>query len=186
MCGYDKTRKNIIHRNEIVIPTVQYFIKKLGGNDMKIVELTEGNHLLEKAIQVFWGQWGNENNYKFYEDAILHSFNSLDIPKFYVMVEEAEIIGTYALLRNDLNSRQDLYPWLACLYVKPDARGRKVGSLLLQDGLREAARKGYNKLYLSTSLEGYYENYGWRNIGTVYGASGEGLKLFEKETGLSS
>lgn len=153
---------------------------------MEIVELKERNSLFDKAVQVFWKQWGNENNYKFYEDAIVHSFTtSTDIPRFYVAIENGQIIGTYALLRNDLNSRQDLCSWLACLYVDEEFRGREIGSKLLQHSLQEAAKKGYDKLYLSTDLEDYYEKYGWRNSGLVYGVSGNHIKLYEKETDLT-
>lgn len=152
---------------------------------MKIVELKERNSLFERALQVFWNELGNEQNYKFYEDAMIHSLNhSSDLPRFYVALENEAIIGTYALLRNDLNSRQDLCPWLACLYVKEEFRGREIGSKLLQHSLIETANKGYDKLYLSTDLDGYYEKYGWRNSGVVYGVSGGNIKLYEKETGL--
>jgi GNAT superfamily N-acetyltransferase len=152
---------------------------------MEIVKLQDRNSQFEKAIQVFWRQWGNEKNYKFYEDAMIHSCTtSSDIPRFYVAIEKGHIIGTYALLRNDLNSRQDLCPWLACLYVEEEHRGREIGSKLLQHGLKEAAKKGYEKLFLSTDLENYYEKYGWRNCGVVYGVSGGHIKLYEKDTGL--
>src|SRR5690606_14276915 len=108
---------------------------------MQIVELKEKNSLFEKAVKLFWQEWGNENNYTFYEDAMIHSLsNSSDLPRFYVALEDEAIIGTYALLRNDLNSRQDLCPWLACLYVKEEYRGREIGSKLLQHSLKEASK----------------------------------------------
>ncbi|WP_244951578.1 hypothetical protein [Sutcliffiella horikoshii] len=40
---------------------------------MEIIEIRNKDQLLDKAIQVFWQQWGSEENFKFYEDAILHS-----------------------------------------------------------------------------------------------------------------
>ncbi|WP_163581295.1 GNAT family N-acetyltransferase [Gracilibacillus saliphilus] len=154
---------------------------------MKIIELKERNNLFEKALQVFWEQWGNEHNYTFYEDAMVHSCTTKSaIPRFYVAVKEGNIIGTYALIRNDLNSRQDLCPWLACLYVDEQHRGNRFGYKLLEHALEEAAKKGYKNLYLSTDLEGYYEKYGWINSGIVYGVSGEHIKLYEKETGQRS
>ncbi|KPB04140.1 GNAT family N-acetyltransferase [Bacillus sp. CHD6a] len=150
---------------------------------MRIMELRGKDRLLEQAIHVFWQQWGSEENFKFYEDAILHSATtSSDIPRFYVAVEEGEIIGTYAILRNDLNSRQDLCPWLACLYVAEKHRGKGIGAKLLDHGLSEAAEKGYENLYLTTDLENYYERYGWKNSGIVYGADGGSIKLYEKRT----
>jgi GNAT superfamily N-acetyltransferase len=148
---------------------------------MEIIELRNRDELFEKAIQVFWQEWGSEDNYRFYEDCIIHS-TSGKLPKFYVAIEKGQIIGTYALLRNDINSRQDLYPWLACLYVKEEYRGKEIGSKLLQHGLEEAARKGYKTLYLNSDLVGYYEKYGWRNIGVSYGLGGGDIKIYEKDT----
>jgi predicted GNAT family acetyltransferase len=157
----------------------------MGEYDMEIIELQDRNALFEKAIQVFWEVWGNEDNFKFYEDCMIHSVTaSSDLPRFYVAIEKGEIIGTYALLRNDINSRQDLCPWLACLFVDKEHRGKGLGSLLLEHGLKQAVKKGYKKLYLTSDLDGYYEKYGWKNNGVAYGVSGGHIKIFEKETGL--
>jgi N-acetylglutamate synthase-like GNAT family acetyltransferase len=114
---------------------------------------------------------------------MLHSCKTTDeIPRFYVAVEDEKIIGTYALIRNDLNSRQDLHPWLACLYVDPAYRGKAIGSKLLEHAISETARKGYPRLYLTTDLEGYYEKYGWSHVSVAYGLSGGSVKVYEKST----
>lgn len=150
---------------------------------MNIVEIQQQMDLFDKAINVFWEQWGNEHNYKFYQDCMIHSCKTTDeIPRFYIALKNECIIGTFALIRNDLNSRQDLYPWLACLYVDPDYRGKEIGSQLLQHAIQETSNKGFEKLYLSTDLEGYYEKYGWMHLGEVHGVSGSSLKLYEKST----
>ncbi|WP_102028445.1 GNAT family N-acetyltransferase [Salirhabdus sp. Marseille-P4669] len=154
---------------------------------MQIIELNKQSNYLEEAITIFWNQWGNEKNFPFYEDCIRHSTTTNDpIPRFYIAVENNHIIGTYALLRNDLNSRQDLYPWFACLYVTEVNRGREIGSKLLNHALTETAMKGYPKLYLTTDLEGYYEKYGWIHSGYVYGIFGDSIKLYEKLTNVKS
>ncbi|WP_327205524.1 GNAT family N-acetyltransferase [Rossellomorea vietnamensis] len=150
---------------------------------MKIIELQKGSSMFEQAVNVFWGQWGNEDNYRFYYDCMFHSCHTeADLPRFYIAVNEDDIIGTYALLRNDLNSRQDLYPWLACLYVHPDQRGDGLGSVLLDHALREAHKKGYNCLYLTTDLEGYYEKYGWTHSTEAVGPGGDSMKVYQKQT----
>ena len=41
---------------------------------MEIIELQDRNELFEKAIQVFWKEWGSEDNYSFYEDCMI-TFN---------------------------------------------------------------------------------------------------------------
>lgn len=153
---------------------------------MEILNIQERSDLFEESVKVFWEQWGNETNYDFYEDCMRHSSTEMDaIPRFYIAVDDNEIIGTYALLRNDINSRQDLFPWLACLYVKPTYRGRLIGEILLEHGLNVTAKLGYKKLYLSSDLEGYYEKYGWVNSAVTYGPFGGSIKVYEKMTRLN-
>ncbi|WP_096435640.1 GNAT family N-acetyltransferase [Alteribacter populi] len=150
---------------------------------MEMVVLQHGDDIFEEAVQVFWKEWGNESNYKFYKDCMIHScINSDDIPLFYVALKNKKIIGTAAIIRNDLNSRQDLCPWLACLFVDKEFRGKQIGSELLNYGLKLANDLGYKKLYLTSDLENYYEKYGWTNNGVAYGVSGGHIKIYEKST----
>lgn len=152
---------------------------------LKIVEVKEDMALFDEAVRVFWEQWGNKTNYMLYEDCMKHSTESIDdIPRFYIALNDDSIIGTYALLRNDFISRQDLFPWLACLYVDPNFRGNEIGSQLLKHALSEAANKGFSNLYLSSDLENFYEKYGWTHIAEGYGASGGSIKIYEKRTKL--
>ncbi len=101
-----------------------------------------------------------------------HSDKTTDgLPAFYVALLNESIIGTYALIRNDLNSRQDLYPWLACLYIEPAYRGRAFGSRLLEHAVQETEKRGFNTLYLTSDLEDYYEKYGWTHSTEAYGTT---------------
>ena len=86
--------------------------------------------------------------------------------------------GCCALLTNDLISRQDLWPWLACLYVEPDYRGRALGATLLEHGATEAKRMGYGTLYLTTDHDGYYEKYGWSRMEDGYNLFGERSHIY--------
>ncbi|TMU85165.1 GNAT family N-acetyltransferase [Bacillus sp. BHET2] len=150
---------------------------------LKIMELEETSNFFYESVKVFWEQWGNRENYKFYYDCIFHSCRTEeDLPRFYIALEDGGIVGTYALLRNDLNSRQDLFPWLACLYVDSDYRGRGIGSKLLEHGLQKTQIKGYKNLYLSTDLEGYYEKYGWIHATEAIGLSGDSIKVYQKSS----
>ena len=85
---------------------------------MNIELINKNSKLLEKGIEYFWKQWGNSSNFDFYKDCIENSiYDDKSLPKFYLMLDEGKIIGSYALLINDLISRQDLFPWFACLFV---------------------------------------------------------------------
>ena len=149
---------------------------------MKIKELSEVPELLDTAIHYFWNCWGNKDNYIFYKDCIVNSLDKGNsLPKFYVGLEDNKIIASYALLTNDLISRQDLMPWLACLFVNEDKRNQGLAEALLEHGAKEAKSKGFEKFYLSTDLVNFYERKGWSYFAQGYGFSGGEIKIYMKE-----
>jgi len=148
---------------------------------MKIFELSKKPEKLNKAINYFWKCWGNDSNLNFYDDCIRHSLNNEKaIPKFYIGIESNEIVGSFALITNDLISRQDLMPWLACLYVNELHRKKGYAEMLLNHGLKESKLKGFKNLYLSTDLEKFYEKKGWTYYGKGFNFSGDETKLYKK------
>ena len=150
---------------------------------MTIFELSEKPELTDAAINYFWKNWGNESNFNFYSDCMLHSLDQRNkLPKFYIGIVEDEIICSYALLTNDIVSRQDLMPWLACLYVNEPHRNKGIGEALLNHGLQQAKLKGYKTLYLSTDLVDFYEKKDWEEYGLGYGVFGDAFKVYAKAT----
>lgn len=80
-----------------------------------------------------------------------------DIAQTFVAICQDQFLGTVALWRNDLCARQDLYPWLACLYVKEEYRHYGIG-IMLQNKVMEVAQKlGYSQIYLITNHDNLYE-----------------------------
>ncbi|WP_028589297.1 GNAT family N-acetyltransferase [Paenibacillus massiliensis] len=144
-----------------------------------IVNVRDHAELLEQAVQYFWTHWGAESNFNFYQDCIIQSCSTdSEVPRFYLAMEDEQIIGSYALLRSDLNSRQDLSPWMACLHVEPSHRGRGIGDLLQNHAVKEAREMGYSRLFLCTDLEGYYERTGWSHTGTGYALNDQELSIY--------
>ena len=150
---------------------------------MEIVEFSERPDLIERGIQFYIDNWANDSNFMFYQDCILNSLNPDNLlPKFYLLLDNDQIIGSYALLRNDLVSRQDITPWFACLYVNADQRNKGLAELLLNHGVQEAKAKGFNAVYLITDLVNYYERKGWNFLGVGYGITGSETKIYSKNT----
>ena len=87
---------------------------------------------------------------------------------------EDELIGFISLFKYDGDERRDLTPWYATMYVKQ--KYRKMGySKILNDALiEESKRLGYDKLYLKSELNNYYEKFGAQYIETL----NNGEKLF--------
>ena len=115
---------------------------------MEVIELSQRLDLIEKVVQYFWKCWGNESNFSFYNDCIQNSINpENDLPKFYIVLENQEIIASYTLLINDIISRQDLMPWFACLYVNKSHRNQGIAEQLLNHALEEAKTKGFSNFF---------------------------------------
>ena len=150
---------------------------------MEIFEVSQRKDLLEKAIQYFWKCWGSERNLSFYKDCIEHSLDKEKLlPKFYLLLDDEQIIGSYALLVNDIISRQDLMPWFACLYVNETHRNNGLAEKLLEHALQEANRKGFDHLYLSTDLVNFYEKKGWKVFTQGYNVFGDAFNIYSKST----
>jgi predicted GNAT family N-acyltransferase len=152
---------------------------------MEIIELSQRKDLLDTAVQYIWRCWGNECNIKFYENCIYHAVDEMKpLPKFYLGLIDNEIIASYALLTNDIISRQDLFPWFACLYVNEEHRNKGLASRLLHHGLQQTAEKKFDYLYLSTDLENFYEKYGWSHYTNGFNIVDTEIKIYRKATGI--
>jgi len=150
---------------------------------IEIIELSQRMNFLHEGTTYFWNCWGNDSNYKFYKNCIENSLNDKNsLPKFYLALFENEIVGSYALLTNDIISRQDLMPWFACLFVNKEQRNKGIAEQLIQHGLSEAHKKGFERLYLSTHLNTFYENKGWKHIANGYHVDDSEIKIYEKPT----
>ncbi len=149
---------------------------------VKIVNLRDRLEFFDNVVVSLWKQWGTEKNHNFFNSLVRNIVNneSEDVPQVYIAIEEDKFIGVTALLRNDLKSRQDLFPWFACLYVVEQERGRKVGRLLEAHCESRVKEMGYKKLFLITELENYYEKTGWKFIEREPQISGDVIKVYEK------
>lgn len=107
---------------------------------VQIIGIRDNPEYLERGIDYFASKWGIDK--KIYADSISHSVTTDNpLPRWYLMLKDDEIIGSYGLITNDFISRQDLYPWLCALFIEKDQRGQQLGSKLLEHGRVEAYRK---------------------------------------------
>ncbi len=96
---------------------------------------------------------------------VQHSQTAEALPLTFIAVEGEQLLGTIGLWRCDLISRQDLFPWLAALYVAPAARGQGLAGKLQRHVIDYARRAGFRELYLYSACRDFYERFGWRYIG---------------------
>ncbi len=85
------------------------------------------------------------------------------IPSAFVAVSNGEPVGSALLIRHDMDTRKDLSPWLASVFVLPVYRERHIGSALVMRVVDEARALEIPRLYLFTEdAEPFYQRLGWR------------------------
>lgn len=95
---------------------------------MLIIEhLADHKEYLDNVIDWLWKEFGNKDNYAFWESIVKNSLRKNKLPLTFIALMDNKLVGTVGLWRSDLFSRQDLYPWLSALFVKEEYRGRKIG-----------------------------------------------------------
>jgi GNAT superfamily N-acetyltransferase len=149
--------------------------------EYEIVGIRDNLEYLESGIKFFSDNWGIDE--KIYDNCIRNSISTeMPLPRWYLLKKNDELVGSYGLITNDFISRQDLYPWLAALFIKKEIRNKGLGGILLNHGRKEAYKLGYKKVFLCTSHIGYYEKYQWKYIGIGYHLWNEESRIYEIES----
>lgn len=96
-----------------------------------------------------------------------------------IAVEGEHLLGSASLARDDLPSRPELSPWLACVYVRPECRGQGLAERLIEAICARARDLGHDRLYLHThDRADYYARRGWQAL-EDFQAYGKSHRLME-------
>ena len=84
------------------------------------------------------------------------------IPLTVVALEASELLGSASLIAHDMETRMELTPWLAGVFVGEQYRRRGVGAQLVRRIMAEAGQLKIPLLYLYTvHSEHFYAALGW-------------------------
>ena len=84
------------------------------------------------------------------------------IPLTVVGLEENEVLGSASLIEHDMETRMELTPWLAGVFVGEQYRRRGIGAELVRRIMTEGRRLKVPLLYLYTvHSEKFYAALGW-------------------------
>ena len=87
------------------------------------------------------------------------------VPSAFVATEGSRLLGSALLIPFDMESRKDLTPWVAGVFVVPEARRRGIGSALVNHVTDQARASGIPAVYLYTDKsENFYARLGWTAI----------------------
>lgn len=84
------------------------------------------------------------------------------IPLTVVAFDGGLVLGSASLLRHDMDTRTELTPWLAGVFVAPEQRRRGIGAKLVRRIMTEAGALQVPILYLYTvHSQKFYADLGW-------------------------
>ena len=136
--------------------------------DKRIIPITDRPDLVPLVSEWLWEAFWRGDGHTLAEvEAVIAAGVAARVrpPQTFVMLLNEAPVGTASLAAHDLDSRPDLTPWLAGVYVVPEARGQG----LVQDlvgAVEDAARAaGIAGLWLYTrKAERVYLRGGWRTV----------------------
>ena len=132
---------------------------------MRIEYLADRPEALRRLAQWKHEEWGHlrpGDTVEKREARIAATSNRDGIPLTVVALEGDEVLGCASLIAHDMETRMELTPWLAGVYVGEEFRRRGIGAELVQRIMREAGRLKVPLLYLYTvHSERFYTGLGW-------------------------
>lgn len=147
---------------------------------IRILPLYEVPQCSEAVTDWLYQAFGSTNSRAFFASIVASSLRPEGLPITFVALDGERLVGTVGVWRCDLISRQDLWPWLAALYIDESQRGKGLGERLQQHAVAYARQAGFDHLYLYALFEGYYERFGWDYIGDGLEYPDQPVRLYHK------
>ena len=139
-----------------------------------VVPLGERPDTVPTVATWLYEQWGYFHDHDSVDRRIgelRERLQTTELPVAFVALSssapDAEPIGTASLTPDDLETRPDLTPWLASVFVRAPHRGKGVGAALVRAVVAHAHTLGIETLYLFTEDRAdFYERLGWSLVGS--------------------
>ena len=132
---------------------------------MTIEYLADHPETVDTLVQWLHREWGNVRGGETLEQRRKRFAGSLNrdrIPLTVVALEAGELLGSASLVAHDMETRMELTPWLASVFVGEQYRRRGVGAELVRRIMAEAGKLEVPLLYLYTvHSERLYASLGW-------------------------
>lgn len=131
---------------------------------MQILNLREAPEHIPTLAAWHHQQWSSLNPDGSLEKRIatMQSYLSDDFVPSTLIAKTSELLGSAAIVKNDMDTKPELTPWLASVFVAPQYRNQGIGSQLVKQLMQQAKQAGIEAIYLFTPDQvHFYQKLGW-------------------------
>ena len=118
----------------------------------------------DRIWQAWWRADGHPLDY--ISGRLRENMNATSIPFALVAHDGETFLGTASVIASDLAERPQFTPWVAAVWVEPQARRRGVGGELVNRATLDCFALGVSRAYLCARPQrsAFYERLGWISI----------------------
>ena len=115
----------------------------------------------DRIWQAWWKADGHPLDY--ISGRLRENMSTTPIPLALVAHDGKSFLGTASVIASDLAERPQLTPWVAAVWVEPDARQHGVGGALVNRAAQDCFALGVSRAYLCARPQpsAFYERLGW-------------------------
>jgi N-acetylglutamate synthase-like GNAT family acetyltransferase len=130
-----------------------------------ISDLRQRPEFFDTVAMRIWQAWWEPNGMPLHYIAgrLRENMDTTPIPFALIAHDGEAFLGTTSVIASDLAERAHLTPWVAAVWVEPDARERGVGGALVNRATQDCFALGVSRAYLCARLQrsAFYERLGW-------------------------
>ena len=156
---------------------------RIGGDTLIIGNLLDYPEHLETVSRWVYEEFIDKSSKKYEEIKEFFSKRFYDkLPITLIALKDEQCVGTISLFEGDLDTRRDLRPWLAALYVDKNYRGQGIGEELIICVINKVEELGYHTIYLRTEhASEYYKKRKWEFVCKTKDGKGIDTEVYKYE-----
>ncbi|HUN96158.1 MAG TPA: GNAT family N-acetyltransferase [Bradyrhizobium sp.] len=133
-----------------------------------ISDLRQRPEFFDTVATRIWQAWWKDDGHPpgYIANRLRENIEITPIPFALVAHDGETFLGTASVIASDLAERPQLTPWVAAVWVEPQARQHGIGAALVDRATCDGFALGFDRLHLCARPQrtAYYERRGWAVI----------------------